>query len=346
MSSSALTSVRPGAGAGADAQEDARPMPAASSLAEREAERADAPPASATAHLTPLESALHHQLFTRPQHLSSRAQYLSFWSAQTQTSPQHIPTSPSRSNPNTNTNTNTSSTPKRRRETREKFGRDIVDEEFLRGAIEERVRRVERLGRVLNVRRDVLNGLNDATILSNALAQNSQGSHATDNSVIDPSTNASLSFTPNSHTSMRGLLQARDARALEYLRSLRDLKEAQDERASLRRDIAVIRSQTSTQLTDILSNPVSGRRAARNVAGEEGARIRRMEKALQDVLSKREMVRGVLRGLVLESSIEWGSHEQLSKIMLGMGDEGESSGEEGEEQDVDDALDDRGEDEE
>ncbi|PWN39638.1 hypothetical protein IE81DRAFT_14552 [Ceraceosorus guamensis] len=94
---------------------------------------------------------------------------------------------------------------------------------------------------------------------------------------------------------MRGLLQARDARALEYLRSLRDLKEAQDERASLRRDIAVIRSQTSTQLTDILSNPVSGRRAARNVAGEEGARIRRMEKALQDVLSKREMVRGVLR---------------------------------------------------
>ncbi|PWN38715.1 hypothetical protein IE81DRAFT_350811 [Ceraceosorus guamensis] len=160
MSSSALTSAR------AHAQADARPMPiqpAPGSLPEREQERererereaehADAP-ASATAHLTPLESALHHQLFARRQHLSSRARYLSFWSAQT--SPEEeIRTSPRKSNPTTSTS---SSTPKRRRETREKFGRDIVDEEFLRGAIEERVRRVERLGRVLNVRRDVLNG--------------------------------------------------------------------------------------------------------------------------------------------------------------------------------------------
>lgn len=57
----------------------------------------------------------------------------------------------------------------------------------------------------------------------------------------------------------------------------------------------VIRSRSSAQLTEILSTPVSGRRAARNVEGEAGARLRRLEKALQDTRGKREMVRGVLR---------------------------------------------------
>ncbi|KAN0061158.1 hypothetical protein ACQY0O_006893 [Thecaphora frezii] len=280
--------------------------------------------ASAVAALTPLERALLHEVQHRRQRLEDRQRDVAFWESYYRA--KRAP--------------GLDSLDKHR----------DLDDEQLNEAIQKRKQRLHELQKADLLRRQLAasidNGLAIVSTLANTTPKAAQNGSA-DRQGAQASQDASDPAQPTPrdppYLTTRQLLDDRDDRALEFLRVLEELNQVRDQRLRIKAEIRKTREQTSSLLASIKSTrselmlrrietqsqPRSGPVATQSSGSSDdpgmAARIQRAQAALIETKAKKEMVKGVLRGLILESGRDWTRSKATRQLMLSLEDEEEDS---------------------
>ncbi len=139
---------------------------------------------------------------------------------------------------------------------------------------------------------------------------------------------------------MRTLVSTRDALSLRLLHRHAELQRLQNETRAVHKQTLARRIEMSERLDTLraLSGEIREQRFKLENDGGAGAvdadaslvgattatgrtRIGKLKDALREVHDKAEMVKGVLRGLILEGGLDWVRDKELLALMLATGDE-------------------------
>ncbi|CAG8468515.1 12465_t:CDS:2 [Ambispora gerdemannii] len=138
------------------------------------------------------------------------------------------------------------------------------------------------------------------------------------------SNNSSNNLQPSSNT-LNELILERDRLVTEFLKMHHELLEAQFELSKHEKKVIARHIENRKLMSEINriteSNSVSIENGSNPENSEFLETIQRIRKDLENILGKREIVRNVLQGLILESRVEWTEDDHLMTIMLSIGEE-------------------------
>ncbi|PWN51527.1 hypothetical protein IE53DRAFT_386084 [Violaceomyces palustris] len=170
--------------------------------------------------------------------------------------------------------------------------------------------------------------------------------------ILEPTTKQSDSQsveTPQIYTT-RQLIDLRDNRALEFLRIDAEIKDLRKQRLKISSQTLALRQETASKIQSIRrlriqlterrlsssqnqtsQSSTSQSQSGTDEAGKDESRlilekkIAKLYESLKEVRAKREMVKGVLRGLLLESGRDWARDPELRELVLSLEDDEENS---------------------
>ncbi|EPQ25965.1 uncharacterized protein PFL1_06916 [Pseudozyma flocculosa PF-1] len=270
------------------------------------------PPAAAA--LTPLERALIHEVQRRRHQLEARQRDIDFWE-------HHY-----RGGAKASTSHSKASD---------------LDDQQLDGTLRQRREQLNELRRADWLRREIAtsveNGLTVVSAMSNTVpVQKQERGPRSEGAEAEGQADKAMDST---YLTTRELLDQRDDKALEFLRIFEELKEVREKRFDIKAQILGTREETARLLGQIKSTrkdlvehrvqtqsqTKSGveRTQSSSSSGDPGmaARIQRSQAALVETQAKKEMVKGVLRGLILESGRDWTQNKATRDLMLQLEDE-------------------------
>ncbi|PKC07590.1 hypothetical protein RhiirA5_479526 [Rhizophagus irregularis] len=117
------------------------------------------------------------------------------------------------------------------------------------------------------------------------------------------------------------MINHRDILVSGFLKSHQELLGIQYELTNLKKAVIVRHIENRIlmrQINEITSKPMTKYYES---SGNNQAEILQLKINLTNARSKREIVRNVLQGLILESGVEWANDEHLLKLMLVIGEE-------------------------
>ncbi|RIB28041.1 centromere protein H [Gigaspora rosea] len=114
------------------------------------------------------------------------------------------------------------------------------------------------------------------------------------------------------------MIKERDRLVIEILNYHQELLKAQTELMELQQDV-IKRHRDNRQL---MKKIIDIRTSISDDSDSQEARmVQRTKKELADARGKREVIRNVLQGLILESELDWTEDEQLLNLLLMIGEE-------------------------
>ncbi|SPC62714.1 uncharacterized protein UHOD_05787 [Ustilago sp. UG-2017b] len=140
------------------------------------------------------------------------------------------------------------------------------------------------------------------------------------------------------YASTRNLLEVRDDQALEFLKIFNEIREVKKERVTVKARIREQRLETLKLLETIKGikadirnrqlHPSSGGRQQDSDGSQDIAivqKVQQMQREINEARSKKELVKGILRGLILESGRDWTKSTVTRGLMLSLADEDDAS---------------------
>ncbi|CAG8514903.1 3635_t:CDS:2 [Ambispora leptoticha] len=128
-----------------------------------------------------------------------------------------------------------------------------------------------------------------------------------------------------SNNTLNELILERDRLVTEFLKMHHELLEAQSELSKLEKKVIARHIENRKLMSEITRITEASSISIENGSGPENSEflgtIQRIRKDLENTLAKREIVRNVLQGLILESHVEWTEDDHLMTIMLSIGEE-------------------------
>ncbi|CAG8749205.1 29684_t:CDS:2 [Gigaspora margarita] len=115
---------------------------------------------------------------------------------------------------------------------------------------------------------------------------------------------------------LKDMIKERDRLVIEILNSHQELLKAQTELMELEQD--VISSDNRQLMKQIIDMRTSN---SDDSDSQDAKMVQRTKKELVSARAKREVIRNVLQGLILESGIDWTEDEQLLNLLLMIGEE-------------------------
>ncbi|PWN34482.1 uncharacterized protein FA14DRAFT_177889 [Meira miltonrushii] len=260
-----------------------------------------------TSYLTPLQQSLVFELTTRRKRIAKAQRRIEFWERYEEKQAKEKQAG--------------------KRTATDQFERDVVDEEYLDDLIKQRKDRLAELQQSQTLKESIMESADAAHSINASMAAVPPG----------PFPNSpDISLCPHDiapeRQPIRSLVARRDEAALKFLQLDDQIKRAQRERykilgniqaarettANLYREIHELKEALARKKTDELdiSNSVTIDRQE-----DAQARIAALQRAINTARGKREMVKGVLRGLILESGLDWSKNKGLRKLVLQLGDD-------------------------
>ncbi|GAC74148.1 hypothetical protein PANT_10c00028 [Moesziomyces antarcticus T-34] len=144
------------------------------------------------------------------------------------------------------------------------------------------------------------------------------------------------------YATTRELLNQRDDQALAFLKTFNETRAIKDERIAVKAEIREQRLKTLRLLESIKAikaeikaeirtrqlNPAGSGAANDSDASQDMAAVRKvqqMQREINEARSKKELVKGILRGLILESGRDWTKNKATRTLMLSLDDEDDAS---------------------
>ncbi|SPO28602.1 uncharacterized protein UTRI_04480 [Ustilago trichophora] len=257
---------------------------------------------SAPLQLSPLERAIYYEVENRRQHLQRKSKELDFWEAyetELAEEPMKMPTSTS----------------------------------ALSRQIEEKKKRLRELEAENRLKTETAKALESSAVIQKVLSTTSPLSS-------DSRQGDEAAGQQGQYASTRKLLEQRDDQALEFLKIFNDIQAIKRERIQVKARIRDQRAETMKLLENIKSvkadirnrqlHPSSG------PAGQQDSdtsqqdlavvqKVQQMQREINEARSKKELVKGILRGLILESGRDWTKNTSTRALMLSLDDEDDAS---------------------
>ncbi|CBQ68420.1 conserved hypothetical protein [Sporisorium reilianum SRZ2] len=243
--------------------------------------------------LSPLERAIYYEVENRRHTLERKAKELDFWEAyetELADAPMRMPTSTSA------------------------LERQIADKK-------QRLRQLE-AENVLKV--ETTRALEASAVIQKVLSTTSPA-------------NKGEADGDKQYASTRKLLDERDDQALEFLRVFNETRAIKQQRVEVKARIREQRLETMKQLDTIktikadirtcqLHPSASARQdsdASQDLATVQ--KVQQVQREINEARSKKELVKGILRGLILESGRDWTKNASTRALMLSLDDEDDAS---------------------
>ncbi|EST08038.1 Centromere protein H [Kalmanozyma brasiliensis GHG001] len=139
-----------------------------------------------------------------------------------------------------------------------------------------------------------------------------------------------------SYASTRELLNKRDDQALEFLKVFNEIRTIKNQRVQVKKRIREQRLETMKLLENIKGVKADIRNRQLHPAGGQQdpdasqdlaivQRVQQMQREINEARSKKELVKGILRGLILESGRDWTKNPSTRALMLSLDDEEDAS---------------------
>lgn len=254
--------------------------------------------ASARPSLSPLERALYYEVETRRCQLQRKQKELDFWKAYEQgTLKYSLPSSPTE----------------------------------VSSQIEEKRRRLEELQGEENLKIETSKALDAAASIQKTLSTTDSSLSPKDEKL----TTATAEESKQQYSTTRQLLDERDDKSLEFLRVFNEIRAIRAERQQTKAKIRDERHETAKLLQSIKTLKAETAARQLNPPLTEGLEadssqdvvvtITRLRAKITEARSKLELVKGIIRGLVLESGKDWTKNRETRELMLSLDDENDAS---------------------
>lgn len=245
--------------------------------------------------LSPLERAIYYEVENRRDALSRKAKELDFWEAyenEFADQPMKMPTSTS----------------------------------ALESQIEEKKRRLRELEGENKLRVETGRALESSAVIQKVLSTTSPRKP-----------NPKEEATTQQYASTRELLDQRDDQALEFLKLFNQTRSVKQERIAVKAKIREQRLETVKLLEQIKNIKADIRSRQLNPSGSSQSdpdasqdiavvnKVQQMQREINEARSKKELVKGILRGLILESGRDWTKSQATMALMLSLDDEDDAS---------------------
>ncbi|KAF0391235.1 hypothetical protein F8M41_010765 [Gigaspora margarita] len=117
---------------------------------------------------------------------------------------------------------------------------------------------------------------------------------------------------------LKDMIKERDRLVIEILNSHQELLKAQTELMELEQDVIKRHRDNRQLMKQIIDMRTSN---SDDSDSQDAKMVQRTKKELVSARAKREVIRNVLQGLILESGIDWTEDEQLLNLLLMIGEE-------------------------
>ncbi|GAC92462.1 hypothetical protein UM03808.1 [Pseudozyma hubeiensis SY62] len=250
---------------------------------------------SSEAQLSPLERAVYYEVENRRHSLNRKTKELDFWEAyenELTNKPMKMPTSSS----------------------------------ALERQIAEKKQRLRQLEAENRLKVETARALESSAVIQKVL------------STTSPASNKGERDTDGKHySSTRELLDERDDQALEFLRVFNEIRSIKEQRVEVKAKIRDQRLDTMKLLENIKSIKADIRNRQLHPAGSATndpdasqdiavvQKVQQMQREVNEARSKKELVKGILRGLILESGRDWTKSQSTRALMLSLDDEEDAS---------------------
>lgn len=240
--------------------------------------------------LSPLERALYHEVETRRRQLRRKQKELDFWQAYEQGELQYkVPTSST----------------------------------ALASQIKEKRRRLEELQGEDNLKIETSKALDAAASIQKTL------------STTSTSLDKKSVSEEKQYATTRQLLDDRDDKALEFLRVYNEIRAIRAQRQQTKAKIRDERQETAQLLRNIKSLKADIAARQLSPAGVDpdastqdatiAQQVKRLHSKIAEARSKLELVKGIIRGLILESGKDWTKNRETRDLMLSLDDDDDAS---------------------
>ncbi|SNX85185.1 uncharacterized protein MEPE_03894 [Melanopsichium pennsylvanicum] len=258
------------------------------------------PSSSTPLQLSPLERAIYYEVENRRHNLTRKAKELDFWEAyenELADSPMKMPTSTS----------------------------------ALEWQIKEKVERFKLLLQEDKLKVEMARALESSAVIQKVLSTTSPDDSRNKGSVDD------VNQKQQQYASTRKLLEERDDQALEFLKVFNEIRAVRKQRTAVKARIREQRLETAKLLdsikgikADIRNRQLhpAGSRQQDSDASQDLAivqKVQQMQREINEARSKKELVKGILRGLILESGRDWTKSQSTRALMLSLDDEDDAS---------------------
>ncbi|SJX64055.1 uncharacterized protein SRS1_14710 [Sporisorium reilianum f. sp. reilianum] len=244
--------------------------------------------------LSPLERAIYYEVENRRHTLERKAKELDFWEAyetELAGAPMKMPTSASA------------------------LERQIADKK-------QRLRQLE-AENVLKV--ETTRALEASAVIQKVL------------STTSPANKGEEPEGDKQYASTRKLLDERDDQALEFLRVFNETRAIKQQRVEVKARIREQRLETMKQLDTIktIKADIRTRQLHPSASAHQDSdasqdlatvqKVQQVQREINEARSKKELVKGILRGLILESGRDWTKNASTRALMLSLDDEDDAS---------------------
>ncbi|GAK66115.1 uncharacterized protein PAN0_011c4337 [Moesziomyces antarcticus] len=140
------------------------------------------------------------------------------------------------------------------------------------------------------------------------------------------------------YATTREMLNQRDDQALAFLKTFNETRAIKEDRIAVKAEIREQRLKTLRLLESIKAIKAEIRARQLNPAGSGAAndsdapqdmgavkKVQQMQREINEARSKKELVKGILRGLILESGRDWTKNKATRTLMLSLDDEDDAS---------------------
>ncbi|PWZ03670.1 hypothetical protein BCV70DRAFT_197873 [Testicularia cyperi] len=212
-----------------------------------------------------------------------------------------------------------------------------ADDKDLATQIEQRRNRLQELQGHNNLRIETNKALEAGVVVHRALSNtypSLQEKEAFDDNDGDNSTETR---SPRAYATTRKLLDERDDRALEFLTTFNAIRGIRQERTEIKAQIRARRLETAQLLGEIKTIKSDIRAHQLDPGSQHGdnaddsqdtaiaQQIQRLQRRINEARSKKELVKGILRGLMLESGRDWTQSKEARALMMSLDDEDDAS---------------------
>jgi hypothetical protein len=216
---------------------------------------------------------------------------------------------------------------------KDKFGEDVVDQEFLDDLIAQRKARIAELKQMDALKQAIVHSADAAHTINASMTAVAPGDYA-EGTTLCVHANRKPDQQP-----LRSLVARRDELALDFLKLDDRIKQLRKDRQGVAEQIVSVRSQTSALVREIEQHKgtLEERREqhtkrlsmpGNRKENDAQQRITVLREAIQASRSKRMIIKGVLRGVLLESGIDWSADPETTQLMLSLADEDQEMSEE------------------
>lgn len=272
------------------------------------------PTTAAPLQLSPLERAIYYEVENRRSNLERKSKELDFWEAyekERTDQPMKMPTSSS----------------------------------ALARQIFEKKQRLRELEGENKLRVETARALESSAVIQKVL------------STTSPTTEKGEGEATPRYASTRKLLEERDDQALEFLKIFNQIRTIKQQRVQVKAQIRDQRLETMKLLenTKTIKADIRNRQLHPAGAATQDAdasqdlavvqKVQQMQREINEARSKKELVKGILRGLILESGRDWTKNASTRALMLSLDDEDDASDEAFSDEEEDEEREDGDEDE-